>query len=206
MSHGSVPFVAGLPAEDIRDIAGRNPAYGALLLYWRAPAGPCSRLTRALAVTDLDAAAPPRLYANALVRADLHAGYYADTYRNPEARGKCHLHVHSHTLADAHTHRHNHSYAYRDADVYSDHDPYRHPDRHPHHHADTHSHVYGHSHPDAFPHTYRYTNVDAKSDTERHADANSDLHAKPGSSCSMMPVAGEPIQGQGFKIYRQRDT
>jgi len=205
VNHGSVPFVAGLPAEDIRNIDGRNPAYGALLLYRRAPAGLCSRLTGAPVATNLDAA-PPRLHANALVRANVHAGHDADSHRDPEARGKCHLHVHSHAPADAHAHRHNHPYAYRDADVHSDHDPYRHPDRHPHHHADTHAHFYDYAHPDAFTHTYRYANVDAEPDTERHPDANTDLHAKPGSSRSMMPVAGEPIQGQGSKICRQRDT
>jgi hypothetical protein len=216
VDHGSVPFVAGLPAEDIRYTDGRNPAYGALLLYRRAAADLCARRTAPPAVTDLDTATPTCLDTNAVAGANVHTGYHADSNGNPEARGKRHVHVHGHSHADDYTIHHTHTYGYRDANVHSDDDPYRHADRHAHQHADTHTDFYGHAHADALTHTYSDADGDAdtdahahaESDTERHANTNTDPHTEPGSSAerSIMPMAGEATQKRGPTICRKRDT
>jgi hypothetical protein len=226
VNHASVPFVTGLPAEDIRDTDWRDPAYRALLLHRRVAADLCARHAGTPAVANLDAATSPCLHTNTLVCAHLYAGRNVDSHRNPEAWGKRHLHLNSHSHADAHTLCHTHTYGYPDADSYSDDDPHRHSDRHPHQHADTHEHIYDHTHADALTYAHRDVNVDAQpdtyrhtdtkrhalteqyTDTERHADVDTDLYAKPDAFAarSVMLVAGEQMIEQGPKICRQRDT
>ena len=192
MDHGSVPFVAGFPAEDLCHIVGRHPAHCALLLHGRAHVGVRSRRAFARTVADLDAVDPPGIYANALGRADLDTGHDADCHRDPQAGRQRHLYLYCHADADAYAFAHRYPYANANGNVNPDPDvnadPDVNPDRNLHRHPDQHTHKYT----DTVEHGYRYTDLDPESNAQRHPDANADLHAGPRASSAMTSATGEP--------------
>ena len=155
MDDGSVPFVAGIPAENLRNTAGRHPAHRALLLYGRAHVGVRSPRAIARTVADADAVDIPGVYANALGDADLDAGHDADGYGDSETGRQRHLYFYCHAYSDVHSVPNCYTYSDPNGDVHPDDDPHRHPNQHADQHTDQHTdqHAHPHSHCDDDPYT-----------------------------------------------------